>query len=163
MTTRGASDEPRIVPYLAYADAPAAIEFLCRAFGFEERFRLPMPDGRIGHAEIARDGQVIMLASASQEMGFVSPKGLPGVHAQIHYRVDDVDGHYDRAKSSGATIASAPQEQHGQRMYRAIDPEGHRWIFFKPSDAVSGDSDQEKRVASSAECSGTQSEKVEAQ
>jgi PhnB protein len=44
--------EQRIVPYLAYADAPAAIAFLCNAFGFEESFRLPMPAGRIGHAEI---------------------------------------------------------------------------------------------------------------
>ena len=39
----------RVIPYLAYADAPAAIDFLCRAFGFEERFRVPMPDGRVAH------------------------------------------------------------------------------------------------------------------
>ena len=59
----------RIYPYLVYADAPAAIDFLCRAFGFEEQMRFAMPDGRIGHAEIAADGHVIMLASACQEAG----------------------------------------------------------------------------------------------
>ena len=42
-----------IIPYLAYEDAPAALTFLRDAFGFEERFRLAMKDGRIGHAEVA--------------------------------------------------------------------------------------------------------------
>lgn len=122
-------DGQRITPYLAYADAPAAIEFLCSAFGFEEQYRLPMPDGRLGHAEIALEGHVVMLASAYQEMGFVSPKALPAVHSQVWVRVDDVDAHYQQAKAAGATIAAAPKNQHGQRMYRAMDPEGHRWIF----------------------------------
>ena len=29
-------DHQRIVSYLTYADAPSAIEWLCRVFGFEE-------------------------------------------------------------------------------------------------------------------------------
>ena len=45
----------RVIPYLGYADAPAALEFLCNAFGFEETMRMPMDDGRIGHAELALD------------------------------------------------------------------------------------------------------------
>jgi len=133
MTADSPIDKQRITPYLAYADAPAAIEFLCRAFGFEERFRLPMPDGRIGHAEIVWRGHVVMLASAYEEMGFISPKALPGVHSQIHFLVDDVDAHYERAKAAGATIATPPGEEHGQRSYRAMDLEGHRWIFSKPT------------------------------
>ncbi len=40
----------RVIRYLSHADAPKAIDFLCRAFGFEERLRFPMPDGRLGHA-----------------------------------------------------------------------------------------------------------------
>jgi uncharacterized glyoxalase superfamily protein PhnB len=124
--------QQRIVPYLSYADAPAAIEFLCRAFGFEEQLRVPMPDGRIGHAEVEYDGHVVMLASDYKEMGFVSPKMLPAIHSQILLQVDDVDAHYQRALAAGATIATAPKDQHGQRMYRAMDPEGHRWIFSMP-------------------------------
>jgi PhnB protein len=121
----------RITAYLAYNDAPAAIEFLCRAFGFEERFRLPMPDGRIGHAEITYAGDVLMLASSFAELGFSSPSDLTGVHAQVQVQVDDVDAHFQQAKTAGATIAVAPKNEHGQRSYRAIDPEGHRWIFSK--------------------------------
>jgi PhnB protein len=132
VATHLSAGEQRIVPYLSYSNTPAAIEFLCAAFGFEERCRVPMPDGRIGHAEVAFQGHIVMLASAYKEMGFVSPKMLPAIHSQIVLLVDDVDAHYERALAAGATIATAPKDQHGQRMYRAMDPEGHRWIFSMP-------------------------------
>jgi uncharacterized glyoxalase superfamily protein PhnB len=119
----------RIVPYLLYADAPAAIDFLREAFGFKELFRYPMPDGRLGHAEVEYQGDVVMLASVFKEGGFASPLDLPAVHSQIRCSVDDVDAHYERAKAAGATIASEPAENHGTRMYRVVDPEAHRWIF----------------------------------
>ena len=53
-----------IIPYLAYEDAPAALTFLRDAFGFEERFRMAMEDGRIGHAEVTLGGSVLFLASS---------------------------------------------------------------------------------------------------
>src|SRR5256885_9954413 len=105
----------RIIPYLAYADAPAAIDFLCRAFGFEERFRYPMPDGRIGHAELVFQGNVLMLASTYEGFG-MSPADLPAVHGQIICYVDDPDAHFARARAAGATIVVEPTDQHGNRM-----------------------------------------------
>src|SRR5438874_856874 len=124
----------RIIPYLAYADAPAAIDFLCRAFGFAETMRMAMEDGRIGHAELALDGDAALyLASLWPEMGHMSPRDLPGVHAQIYVIVDDVDAHHARARGAGATIAAPPADTpYGERSYRATDPEGHRWIFATP-------------------------------
>lgn len=119
----------RFVPYLAYQDAPAAIEFLVKAFGFEEELRYPMPDGRVGHCELKLGGQSLYLASAYEEMGFRSPQAFDGVHGQVYVRIDDVDGHFERAREAGATIAAEPVDEHGSRMYRALDPEGHRWIF----------------------------------
>lgn len=120
----------RIIPMLAYRDAPAAIAFLCRAFGFEEKYRLDMPDGRIGHAELALAGNKLMLASVWDEGGMKSPMELPAVHSQIYCAVDDVDAHHARARDAGCIIAAAPADQpYGARMYRAVDPEGHRWIF----------------------------------
>ncbi len=127
----------RFIPYLSYRDAPAAIDFLTRAFGFEERSRYPMPDGRIGHCELALGGDALYLASAYEEMGFHSPRSFDGVHSQIYVQIDDVDGHFGRSRDAGATIVAEPVEEHGTRMYRAIDPEGHRWIFASPS--VEGD------------------------
>jgi PhnB protein len=126
-----AESPTRITPYLVYADAAAAIEFLGKAFGFEERMRFAMPDGRIGHAELVLDDDcTIFLASVFEDMGLASPKDLAAVHCQIHCQVPDVDSHYDRARSAGATIAAEPEDQfYGDRMYRAVDPEGHRWMF----------------------------------
>lgn len=126
--------EPRgpqaLVPYLSYQDAPAAIGFLCEAFGFEETFRLPMPDGRIGHAELSYQGNVLMIASAYPEMGFESPAKLSAIHTQVQVNVEDVDAHFERARAAGATIAAEPEDQpYGDRVYRAVDPEGHHWIF----------------------------------
>ena len=123
----------RIVPMLAYADAPAAIEFLKQAFGFEEKFRLHMPDGSVGHAELAIGDGRVMLASAWRAGGLASPLELTAVHTQLYVQVDDVDAHFARARAGGATLATEPADQeYGERSYRAIDPEGHRWIFGMP-------------------------------
>ena len=118
-----------IVPYLAYDDAPAAIAFLCQAFGFEERFRMPMPDGRIGHAELAFRGNVLMLASSYPEIGFSGPAKLPALHAQLQIFVEDVDAHSARARAAGATISTGPRTRTTATAATALDPEGHRWWF----------------------------------
>jgi uncharacterized glyoxalase superfamily protein PhnB len=120
----------RIIPMLAYEDAPAAIDFLCNAFGFGERFRMPMPDGTIGHAEVVLDDNVVMLATAWKAAGMASPQDLSGVHSQLYCNVPDVDAHYARAKAAGAIVIAEPADQpYGARTYRAVDLEGHRWIF----------------------------------
>jgi PhnB protein len=129
-------DYPRMCPMLAYDDAPAAIDFLCQAFGFEERFRLPGPGGTIGHAELVHgNGRdvLVMVATTWKAGGMSSPRDLPAVHTQLLCYVDDVDAHYARAKAAGATLVGEPEDTtHGDRSYRAVDPEGHRWIFASP-------------------------------
>ncbi|MEM6706762.1 MAG: VOC family protein [Acidobacteriota bacterium] len=117
---------------LAYDDAPAALDFLCKAFGFEERFRMAMPDGTIGHAELTFAGSAACFSVATtwKDAGMASPKDLTGVHSQISCDVADVDAHYERALAAGATVIAPPQDEpYGARIYRAVDPEGHRWIF----------------------------------
>ena len=123
----------RIIPMLNYADAPAAIDFLVCAFGFEKRRVYPMKDGRIGHAELALGGNVVMLASVFPEMGQIAAGQANGRYSQVFCYVDDVDAHHAQARSAGARIAAEPEDQfHGERHYRAEDPEGHRWIFGQP-------------------------------
>jgi uncharacterized glyoxalase superfamily protein PhnB len=124
---------PRIVPMLSYADAPAAIDFLCRAFGFTVTTRMGGEDGSIGHAELALDGAAIALATVWRDGGFSTPHDLGGVHSQLWCEVDDIDAHHARAVAAGAVVAGEPVDQDfGYRTYRAIDPEGHRWYFGTP-------------------------------
>ncbi len=118
---------PPITPYLIYADADAAVEFLGRAFGFRERLRWLGPDGRLAHAEMTLGDGMIMLGSPDAD--FIGP-GESGATVHIHVYVDDVDAHHRRAAAEGAQIVEPPNEQpYGDRRYDAADPEGHRWTF----------------------------------
>lgn len=126
---------------LAYADAHAAIEFLCRAFGFEEKYVMSMDNGNVGHAELSMGDAVVMLATAWRGAGMAPPSELDGVHAQVQVYVDDVDAHYAKAKDEGAQISAEPADQFfGARTYRASDPEGHRWIFTQQTRELDYDS-----------------------
>jgi uncharacterized glyoxalase superfamily protein PhnB len=43
--------------------------------------------------------------------------------------VDDVDGHFRRARAAGATILTGIDKTGAGRGYRCADCEGHRWMF----------------------------------
>ena len=142
-TDLSAGRRQRIVPALSYDDAPAMIDFLCRAFGFVERFRLDMPDGSIGHASLLTGEDEVTLASAYPEGGLGGPSSLPHLHASVMVYVDDVDAHYAHAAAEGATILQEPEDQFfGDRTYRAEDPEGGRWWFHQELRQVSGEEAQ---------------------
>lgn len=120
----------RIVPYLFYADASAAIEFLTRAFGFTERVRMPGPDGLVMHCELDMCGEIVMIASAMDSVGTKGPRDLPAFHAFALVYVNDVDAHHARAAAEGAEIITPPEDQfYGDRTYRARDCEGLMWTF----------------------------------
>lgn len=123
-------DHQRIVPYLTYADASTAIDWLCRVFGFNEVRRMETGDGRIGHAALSFMGEQVMVSSAFDEAGTRSPRDLPALHQQITVYVDDVDAHFMHAQAEGAAILSEPEDQFwGDRTYWVQDLEGHRWTF----------------------------------
>lgn len=120
----------RLMPRLAYDDAAAAIDFLCRAFGFEETGRFA-PGGKIVQSEIALQGETLFAVGSSYE-GAKSPRQLGGLSVELFCYVDDVDRHYSTAKAAGATILDPPEDKFwGNRRYSALDCEGYRWSFQK--------------------------------
>ena len=124
----------RIIPTLRYQDAPAAIDWLCRAFGFERHFVVPGDDGTIAHAQLTFGNGMIMLGSVrDDEFGRLqkTPAQLGGVGTQSPYViVPDVDAHHARAVAAGARVTMAPMDQdYGGRFYSCRDPEGHLWNF----------------------------------
>ena len=109
---------PTIFPSVGYHDQDAAIEFLKRAFGFEEHVVYRAEDGSIAHAEL-RFGPSIMFVSTTD----------PG-RGHLYVAIDDADAHYERARAAGATIDKEPYDtDYGSRDYRARDPEGNAWLF----------------------------------
>jgi PhnB protein len=121
-------DYPRVVPYLCVDGAAQAIEFYADVFGALERMRMPMPDGRVGHAELQIGDSVVMLADAFPEMGYQSPKKIGGTPVTLGVYVEDVDKTFDAAIKAGATELRAVENQfYGDRSGQFEDPFGHRW------------------------------------
>jgi PhnB protein len=117
-----------IVPYLLYEDVDAALEFLARAFGFEERLRYTGAEGYVNHAEMQLGDATIYLGDPGPD--YRNPRRLGNETVGFYVLVDDVDAHFERAKGAGAEIVSEPADQdYGDRRYDARDPEGHRWYF----------------------------------
>jgi uncharacterized glyoxalase superfamily protein PhnB len=120
---------PRVSPYLLYEDAEEAIEYLTRAFGFEERRRTTGAAGRL-HAELVlgADG-LVMLGQAGE--GFQSRRARGGGStALIHVYVDDVEALHERALAAGAShVSELGDSPQGDRRFNAEDPEGHWWVF----------------------------------
>ncbi len=121
-----------IMPALRYKDAPAAIDWLCRVFGFERHAVYPGPDNTIGHAELKLGGGMIMLGSQKDDAyghRFKSPDDLGGFETSGAYIVvDDADAVYEVAKAAGGVIIRELQNtDYGSREFAVKDPEGHSW------------------------------------
>ena len=119
---------------MRYKDAPAAIEWLCKAFGFEKHLVVPGPNGTIAHAQLTFGNGMIMLGSGQDnEYGRLLkfPKEIGGaVTGGGYVIVTDADAHYARAKAAGAEIViDIKDEDYGGRDYTCRDPEGYLWTF----------------------------------
>jgi uncharacterized glyoxalase superfamily protein PhnB len=124
-----------ITPYLLYEDVVGALEWLGRAFGFEETVRFTAPEGYVSHAEAWLGDGAIYLGHPGED--YRNPKQLGQETVGIYVLVDDVDAHYERAKAAGADILAEPEDQeYGDRRYKAADPEGHVWFFAQTIRAV---------------------------
>ena len=123
-----AARQPRLSPVLYYEHGET-LDWLADAFGLEIRVRIPDAEGRIVHGELYLDDARIIVGQPVASRKWTTPDRA-GVHTQSVYAlVEDVDKHYERAKSRGATILVPPEDMHGDRRYLAADPEGHHWWF----------------------------------
>jgi uncharacterized glyoxalase superfamily protein PhnB len=123
-----------VIPAMRYRDANAAIEWLCKAFGFEKHLVVPGENGTVAHAQLTFGNGMIMLGSAREdEFGrwVKPPRETGGIGTQSAYViVEDADAHYARAKAAGAEIVMEVEDQdYGGRLYSCLDPEGHLWSF----------------------------------
>jgi uncharacterized glyoxalase superfamily protein PhnB len=132
------SFRPAIIPCLRYEDAPAAILFLCDAFGFVPNAIYTDEEDQqtVHHAQLLLDGNMVMLSSAQEgevqeRYGWKTPGEAGGITQCIYTAIEDPDAHYDRAKAAGADIVTEPHANEGYpgRGYTARDPEGNIWSF----------------------------------
>ena len=118
-------------PGMRYADAPAAIDWLEKAFGFQRQVAYPGPDGTIAHAQLIFNGGMIMLGSYKEDVfRYKTPRQAGGVTQAVYVYVQDIDAHFARAEAAGAEIVVPLKEtDYGSREYSARDLEGHLWHF----------------------------------
>ena len=123
-----------IIPAMRYRNAPAAIEWLCQAFGFEKQLVVPGEKGTIAHAQLTLGNGMMMLGSVRENGSsrlVKQPDELGGVETQCAYVVvEDADAHYARAVAAGAKIVREIEDaSYGCRGYSCRDLEGHLWSF----------------------------------
>ncbi len=136
-----------VTPYLIVRGAARAIEFYEQAFGAVERFRMPGPGGRVGHAEIAIGDSCVMLADEVPEMGYVGPEAVEGTPVTFMIYVEDVDNRFANALVAGATEVQPVEDKFwGDRAGQLRDPFGHLWTLATHVEDVPPD-EIERRAA----------------
>lgn len=115
-----------ITPYIIVNEASQFIDFLKNAFDGVERLRVPMPDGKLMHAEVAVGSGIIETADANDR--------IPPAPTDIHLYVNDADVTFDRALAAGATSIYRPTDEHpsGDRWGALTDPFGNNWYIATP-------------------------------
>jgi uncharacterized glyoxalase superfamily protein PhnB len=137
---------PRISSAIYYQNAAQAIDWLCRAFGFEVRLRIEGDGGRIEHSELTIGSPevglgLVMVGEATGKDAFPqrrSPQRIEGHNTQnLMVYVDDVEAHCRQARAAGAVVLAEPathdygEDYWTDRGYECVDPEGHRWWFYQ--------------------------------
>jgi uncharacterized glyoxalase superfamily protein PhnB len=129
-----------VTPTLTVNDGARMIDFYKEAFGAEERFRMPMPDGKgIAHAEMKIGDSIFMLGDEMPaEESSRSPQSLGGTPVSFYIYVEDVDKAFERAVSAGATVKMPVTNMFwGDRMGTVTDPSGYMWSLATHVEEVS--------------------------
>jgi uncharacterized glyoxalase superfamily protein PhnB len=126
--------DPVFTSAVSYRDPKAALRWLEDAFGFEVTMAIDGPPEapEMCHYEMSCQGLGRIMIGAQWDDWVSSPAGVGGKNTQtVHVQLPDgLDQHCERARAAGATIAAEPTDQfYGDRSYRAVDLEGHRWTF----------------------------------
>ncbi|HTV84262.1 MAG TPA: VOC family protein [Dyella sp.] len=123
-----------IIPAMRYRDAHAAMDWLCKAFGFEKHAVYEDDQGRVMHAQLVYGNGMVMLSHVQPD-GFgkhmAQPDEINGRETQCAaVTVTDCKAHYERAKAAGAVIIDEYAEKaYGGAGYGCRDLEGHLWWF----------------------------------
>ncbi|QRK04227.1 VOC family protein [Archangium violaceum] len=127
-----------LTPYIALSDAARAIEFYKAALGATELYRLPMPGGKIGHAELQIGDSRLMLSDEMPEWGNKSARGYGGTPVGLCVYSENVDALAERfVKAGGKVVRPLENQFYGDRSGQFEDPEGYMWTLMQHVEDVS--------------------------
>ncbi len=134
MSQQSKNTSASLIPCLRYRDLASAIDWLCRAFGFECRRQYRDEQVGITHAQLAFGNGMLMVGPVvDSEYGqqLRQPDEIGGASIQgIYVIVNSADALYAQAKAAGAQIVvELKDEDYGGRGFTCRDIEGHLWSF----------------------------------
>jgi uncharacterized protein YndB with AHSA1/START domain/uncharacterized glyoxalase superfamily protein PhnB len=120
-----------ITPMCVFKDARQAIAFYKEAFGAEERFVMPGPDGvGVMHAEIKIGTSLIMFSEECPQEPCKSAESLGASPISFYLYLENVDAAYARALAAGALPCMPVAEMFwGDRVGTVKDPFGYSWAL----------------------------------
>jgi PhnB protein len=122
-----------VTPSLIVENASGLLEYITKAFGGKERFRMALPDGKVSHAEIVIGDTLVMVGEAGTEHPAVQ-------NGSMYMYVDDVDSVYQQALAAGASSIAGPENMfYGDRTAAVRDAWGVRWAIATHVEDVSED------------------------
>jgi PhnB protein len=124
-----------LTPYICVEDSRAAIEWYVDVLGAEVTYEpIEMPDGRIGHVELAVDGAGWMMSDEFAEANVAAPDRGRGSPVSLHLTVADVDAVAARVVGAGVPMDRGPEDSPpAGRVAIFCDPFGHRWFLNQRS------------------------------
>lgn len=134
MSQQSKNTSASLIPCLRYRDLASAIDWLCRAFGFECQCQYRDEQVGITHAQLAFGNGMLMVGPVvDSEYGqqLRQPDEIGGASTQgIYVIVNSADALYAQAKAAGAQIVvELKDEDYGGRGFTCRDIEGHLWSF----------------------------------
>ena len=118
-----------VTPVFTFQDCRKAIDFYKNAFGAQELFVMPGPEGKgVMHAEIKIGDSIIMMGEEHPQMQCRSAESFGGSPVAFYLYVENVDQSFRRALEAGAKSVSEVQDMFwGDRTGTVEDSFGYRW------------------------------------
>lgn len=118
-----------VTPMVMFKDARKALEFYKRAFGAQELFAMPGPDGKgVMHAELRIGDSIIMMGEENPHEPCKSAETIGGSPVSFYIYLENVDAAFRRAVEAGAETRMPVQEMFwGDRVGTVQDPFGYAW------------------------------------
>lgn len=141
-----------LIPCLRYRDVSRALEWLCRAFDFQQQRVVEDPQAGIIHAQLSFGSGMLMVGPVADtpfSRQLRQPDEVGGASTQsIYVVVNSADALYTQSKAAGAEIViELKDEDYGGRGFSCRDLEGHLWSFgtYDPwADAAGSERDMEE-------------------
>ena len=120
-----------VTPIFVFKDCRKALDFYKQAFGAQELFAMPGPDGKgIMHAELKVGNSILMMGEECPEMSSKSVETLGGSPINLYLYVENVDQAFRRALEAGAKQVAAVEDMFwGDRTGTVQDLFGYHWTL----------------------------------